>query len=545
MELRKRTYIDYDTCLWELVWKRACDKPGGQIWSKRAIVEQLSIDTGVAVATVWRCFNREKPWRKDVRNKLLAYAGFADIDALKAFVDEEEKKRGDAYQYIKEVIGDNETLKRIYLSLKASPLLNPGGGEQGLEPIQTGNLFLLIKAILGVYTTESSFTSLSLVADKSGSFGKLSMKDYFIQLSYVTQTELKTRESLVRNETELNKIKLRRALETNQKLTKDYVINFNLQNVQNLLILGSPGIGKSTFGRWLCHTWAENVHTIENTILVYVQLKSLEFKIGQNPIITYLRRNYLTGNAPNNEDLHDVLRKAASTICFILDGYDELSEKQKESLYHRLQEISSNCRYILTSRPYGIIDTYGLKWDQVVQLDGLDTSNINNYIDAFLRHRRTIGGQTREKLIELINLNPTLVDFAHNPLMLSFMVYVYLSDGNAHETFEKIQTRFDLQEVVVNWIFAHNRIKHSIRLDAGLINKAADIACEMELEKKSEKNSFLKGETEEIFVPLSRLGLAQYIEHDIGSHSFYFSSITFQEYFASIAIVRQINSGGI
>lgn len=484
----------------------------------------------------YRGWNRTKRGvASKTQKKLLKYLGFKSLLLFREHIELEEKKKGNVYQWVKEIIADNDFLNDVYDLIATSPVL--ANSDSSLNHNQAVLFFKLIDGVKEAYCNEQIFTSLHLVADPGGVFGNLSMEDYFIQLSYVTQLELSTRESIIRSETEINKRKLQRALENHAQLTKDYIVNYSLQNVDNLLILGSPGIGKSTFTRWLSYAWSDNPNLLGGKIPIYIQLKGLIFNSAVNPIVDYILKNYLADEVTASGSMHSLMHNASSIVCFILDGYDELSEKSKEALYYRLQEISSNAKYILTSRPYGILNTYGLRWKQMIQLDGFDNSNINNYIDVFLRKNNLKKRKTKEKLLEIIKTNPTLADFSHNPLMLSFIVYIYLADNEVEETFQKIQTRFDLQEVVINWMYSHNKRKIPVSINSHLVTKASSLACNMELDKIPEISGSIYDENvTSLLVPLSRLGIGQYYSENSRSFKFSFSSITFQEYFAAIHI---------
>jgi energy-coupling factor transporter ATP-binding protein EcfA2 len=541
MESPIRTNNDYDKLLWTIIWDNAY-RIGMENKQKKAnIVSQLASNIGVIETTIWRWLKQDKfAFRKGTRELLLEHAGYADFEAFKNWIITEERKGGEAHLRIIKVIGTDFFLHKIYASLSQLPFM---ANNELFNGNDAELLFRFVNSVRLAYANESLFTSLYIVADRNETMGNISMKDYFIQLSYLTKTEITTRESLVRNETELNVLKIRRSIENNQQLTKDYVINFSLKKIQNLLVLGNPGVGKSTFVRWLCYLWSKDSNTTGNVIPLYIQLKGLEFGNNKNAIIDYIYRNYLAGDSSDDRDLHGVLRTVHSFVWFILDGYDELSDYQKERLFIHLQEISSNCKYILASRPYGILNNYDFKCDQLIQLDGFDTSNVNNYIDIFLQKNEVANGKTKERLLEIINCNPTLTDFAHNPLMLSFIVYIYLSDDNADAVLREIQTRFDLQRVVIGWMFIHNRPKVAAELDEQLIDAISKIAIEMEFEKTAEKTGNLADKDfRDVLLPVSRLGMGQLAENDIGKYKFYFNSITFQEYFASISIANNITS---
>ncbi len=563
MKTQRLSTEEYDNLLWKKVWEKAKNsaKKGK---SDSRIIAELSEEIYVSESTMRRCIRKEKEIEsgnqkeniepdedgKQPNKRALgtrkAFLKYTEYSSFKEFINEidsKETKKGKAHLRIVEIVGDDVFLNKLYTLLSMSSFVSDGE----LFNTEDADLFFrFIKALKLTYSRESLFTTLSIVADRNSVIGKIAMKDYFIQLSYVTKTEIRARESLVRNETELNALKIRRSIENNQQLTKDYVINFSLQSIQNLLVLGNPGVGKSTFCRWICHEWSQNPTTTNSVIPVYIQLKALDFRTSENLIVDYIRKNYLIAGSPRGADLHGLLRKVHPFVCFILDGFDELQEPQKHRLLYELQQVSSNSKYILASRPYGIIKEYDFKSDQLIQLDGFDASNINNYIDVFMQRNAMARGKNREHLMEIINFNPTLTDFAHNPLMLSFIVYIYLSDDNADEILRRIQTRFDLQQVVISWMFIHNQPKVSISLDDQLISSIAQIANEMEFAKTSERTGNTSdSDMDAVLLPVSQLGIGQLTENDIGKYKFYFNSITFQEYFASISIADKMTSAAL
>lgn len=542
MKHSRRSVNKYDKVLWNLVWENAKEVAQVNDWEENAAILQLCEDSKVSESVVRRHkAGTESNLSPKNRERFAQYLKHSNFDAFVCWWDEQELKKGSIYSRVKEIIKDNSFLERIYAALSDSLF---SGNEIHTEKLTADEALLYLKLIRSLhefYLTENSFTRIKLVADENYSLGSLDMKDYFIQLSYVPRQEAITRESVIRDETELNKIKLRRALETNQLLSKDYISNYNLQSIHNLLIIGSPGIGKSTFSRWLCHMWAQESLSTGTMVPIYIPLKSLNFENHENVLIDFINTHYLLLPTTENNTIQAILRKARSSACLILDGYDELSEQHKERLFHNLQAISSDIKYILTSRPYGVLNTYGLKWDQTIQLDGFDMPGIQNYIESFLSKNPTKGIKTREKLIDIINLNPVLTDFAHNPLMLSFIVYIYLFSDDTNDIFASIQTRFDLQQIVINWMITHSKVKTPIYLNETLINKIARVASKMELNKLPTLSySVNDPELDTVLRPICQIGIAQYSADRIGSCSFYFNSITFQEYFASVDI-----SGGI
>ena len=535
------TQQEYDQYLWNKVWESISAVCKGNNWTKNAIVAELSKQTKIGISVLWRRMRKTAGDMSEMtRNRLLSYLE-CDFEELKKRHAEEKKRGANIASWTKE-LANSESLSRAFHALKALPIF--GTSEAALNHSQSISFMKLLSGLISTYQEERLFSSIYLTADKDGKFGQLPMKDYFIQLSYVTQLEMTTRRSLIRSEIETGKFKLQRSIEKTLNLTKDYIINFSLRDVKNLVILGNPGVGKSTFSRWLCHMWSSAPSMMENTVPVYIELKALEFENEtENPIVYYISKNYLAGESISFDALHGLLHKTSSVLCLILDGYDELPEKNKLKLSLRIREISSNAMYILTSRPYGVLNTYGLLRNQTIQLDGFDMSNINNYIDAFLNKDRVNKLKTKSELLRIIRINPTLADFAHNPLMLSFIVFIYLVDDRVEQTLKKIQTRYDLQEIVIDWMHTHNKQKIVASQDEELFSRAAKIAYAMEMDKVPERCDYVEKKIEDaLYIPLSQLGIAQYHSSSYKRYHFSFNSITFQEFFAAMHIGNSITS---
>ncbi len=247
MAPRKLTDAEYDQLLWEKVWEKAV-RASRENSNPTTILRKLSAETDVSDATLWRCYKGEEGSRRDgTRQQFVKYAGYKTYDEFKIELDAERRKKGDVHWRIMEVIDGDPFLNSVYTSLSTTSFITKdSANKENISTDEADLFFRFIKSLHVTYSNERLFTSLNIVADQNSIMGKLLMKDYFIQLSYVTQTEIKTIESIIRNETELNKIKIRRSIENNQQLTKDYIINFCLHNIQNLLVLGNPGVGKST-----------------------------------------------------------------------------------------------------------------------------------------------------------------------------------------------------------------------------------------------------------------------------------------------------------
>jgi DNA polymerase III delta prime subunit len=499
----------------------------GDSISETKIVLELFKEANIPDQTYWGWKRDDRNPRQKTIDKLIKYLKFRNYDAFKLSIDIAVKEKGINSEAQMEEIENDPFLKRIY---EHFPI-----GETGMAPSFTINL---LKSLYRVYTHDGTFNSIRLTADMHGKFGKLPMSEYFIQLSYLEDEEIKTKESIIENEVELNKTKLYRTTDSGKGLTKDYVMNYNIPSVHHLLIIGSPGVGKSTFSRWLCNAWTISPDKTK-VIPIYISLKNLNFNLDKNSLLNYLAQNYLNGSHFSENEISEEVLLGQKIIVFILDGYDELADDNKEKLAQDISKLTSNLRFILTSRPYGMLKKTNLQFDQTIQLDGLDSGSIDAYLEKFLLVNKAI--RSKQRLLDIIENNPTLTDFAHNPLMLSFIVFIFLKGKNGHTALDTIQTRYDLQKNVIDWMFEHNSDKMDITFSPQLEADIAAIAFGMELDKTPEKIGRVSAnDTKSSIIQSAQIGIGQLSKYDANRYAFVFNSITFQEYFAAIATAKII-----
>ena len=286
------------------------------------------------------------------------------------------------------------------------------------------------------YSTE--FNSIRIHADIDEQFGALSMDEYFIHPSYIPEKDLLKRESIIQNENETSVIKVRKSGQFQHFLPHDYISGSLFENSNRIVITGSPGVGKSTYARWLCYKWAKTEINI-SAVLVYINLRNLNFN-SKNAITTYIQEEYFKGNQVDENALIRILTQLNQSFFFVLDGFDELENTAQNRLKQHLFRLSPDSKYILLSRPYGLLQTFGLNWQTAFQIDGFNHSNIHNYIDKFLTVNQK-ADKNKETLMEIIQNNTVLYDYAHNPLMLSFIVYIYLKSNTPDENLTKIQSQ--------------------------------------------------------------------------------------------------------
>jgi hypothetical protein len=68
----------------------------------------------------------------------------------------------------------------------------------------------------------------------------------------------------------------------------------------------------------------------------------------------------------------------------------------------------------------------------------------------------------------------------------------------------------------------------------------------MEFDKTAERTGYhYDKDVESVLLPVSQLGIGQLTKNNLDKYKFYFNSITFQEYFASIPVANKITSSAL
>ncbi len=388
------------------------------------------------------------------------------------------------------------------------------------------------------YLMQQEFNSISIQADFQGKYGTLSMDDFFITPSYIVENELKNRESLLKFEKESSSTKIEKlkARYFQNFLPHEYISGNLLAGFNRVLITGNPGVGKSTYARWLCYSWAKQNFNTEG-ILIYINLRLLQFG-DINSISKYISSEYL--KLESIENISFMLSFINEDITFILDGFDELNSERQKLLKRDLHQISKDNKYVLLSRPYGLINNPGFNWEFSIQIDGFNNSNIYNYADKFLSINNL--QYKRNELLDIISQNRVLEDYAHTPLMLSHIVYIFLESDNPELELLDISSQFHLQNLVFNWIQKYEISKKPKKDITLLINEAYKFAYEMEIQKLVLiENRQLLDESTAIAEYLSLIGLGKMQIQEINQlWRFDFNSITFQEYLSSLYLKNRI-----
>ena len=360
------------------------------------------------------------------------------------------------------------------------------------------------------YTNERDFTHINLIGNGQEGFSELEMKDFYMDVSYLPSIELKQKEKLLLKEKEslASKRDFFRMFTQEKYLTESFVSDH-----KKALVIGNPGVGKTTYARWLCYQWAKE-KILKDKILLFIPLKELRFESNQNILINYIILHY--GLTQNPHICLENLRKHAKDFKLILDGFDELSRQIQQKLLSDLSEILT-ISYLLLTRPYALLDNNVVS-EAAIEILGYNEVSKTHYLNKIIEQSQKKDKDPKE-LQKVIKENPILFDLSDNTLMLSYICLLYINVDNPKEIFLRINSIYTLQWEVVNWFREYHKKKdyknQGRQFDIPL-KKAQNIALKMELKKqfvylKKDVNTqeIYVSDIEDIFQSLNQIGLGR------------------------------------
>ncbi len=196
-----------------------------------------------------------------------------------------------------------------------------------------------------------------------------------------------------------------------------------IDNVQKraILITGAPGAGKSTFLEKLAIEAARKAQRDHDApIPVLVELKDYDSS-GEQSGIKGLIQSVLESYDPflDLEATKQLLQGKGRTILLLIDGWNELSDKQAKS------KIKTFCKphcVIVTSRNTG--DYWEIQ--QKFEIQPLSRSDVERFFD-----KKLPTNTERQQLRELVD---RVRDFGQTPLMVWMLYSIFQDIGSTPET---------------------------------------------------------------------------------------------------------------
>jgi HEAT repeat protein len=247
--------------------------------------------------------------------------------------------------------------------------------------------------------------------------------------------------------------------------------------------LGRAGIGKSILCQYLATQWASDTASFDTgdgvdakdeelqeiSISHYLQqkfdavfwlkLREVAAKTADHDmLVDVIDRFCLEGlkkDKPTKAELSSYIDEHTNKILFILDGYDEITDRIDQPAYRHLNrilaDIANHQHILLTSRPI-TIDTLGdhpIQFNRRLENMGFLNENIEAYVYQFMHTAQKPG--EAERMLDFLKAHPSVWGIAHIPINLELLCRLW-SKGELIFAKNEIVTLSKLYQIVVERI---------------------------------------------------------------------------------------------
>ena len=249
------------------------------------------------------------------------------------------------------------------------------------------------------------------------------------------------------------------------------------ENHKNVLVVGRPGIGKTSFSTKLLRLWAsgEAFNGDEHFNVVFL----LKFRRFNSDNANLSLRDLIA----RSETVHslddavwDFIKQEPTKVLLIFDGLDEYSRKKDieaqeddltykncveekmpvSVLYNKLAEgkLFPGASILTTTRPTAVKCVRHVRFQRTVEIRGFTSDDVKEYVENFSRGYP----QATEKMWEHIKSNMNLFSFCYIP-MNCFLICHCLLQIILSESSQALPTKMtDIYKITVKmFLLSHNR----------------------------------------------------------------------------------------
>ena len=195
---------------------------------------------------------------------------------------------------------------------------------------------------------------------------------------------------------------------------------------ERMLVLGSPGSGKTTLVHKVVKDWAEHLVLKEAELVYLISLRLLTFECDSKLSSILNQFHYSEGNVLQQ----NIEKINGNGVCFILDGLDEYPPRSKEKcpIYALIDKsYLPEAMVIVTSRPAAVSAYLPNKSSfKKIEVFGFSRKDIFEYVDSFpFSEPSNTAEPSKKKLKKFLKSHPGVLDLCYLPVNVAILCFVY------------------------------------------------------------------------------------------------------------------------
>lgn len=333
-----------------------------------------------------------------------------------------------------------------------------------------------------------------------------------------------------------------------------------IKKYANLIILGKPGAGKTTFLKYLAIECILG-EALDKLVPIFVTLKDFAQAANQVSLLEYINQQF-DESGVTSAQVANLL--TSGRVLFLLDGLDEVQEKDTLKIFNQISELSDQNKdnhFVITCRIAA--KEYTLEKFTEVEVADFDESQIQTFVNKWLKAKDDdLNQQFFQRLLE----NKPIQELASNPLLLTLLCLEFEENGDFPND------RAELYKRATNTLLRKWDAKRGIQRDIVYhqlsVQRKENLLSHIALTTFEKGDYFFKQrqveqyiadyiqnlsevETDQETLQLDSEAVLKSIEAQHGllverARGIYsFSHLTFQEYFTARSIVNSANPQAI